>query len=345
MNPFIAYKFFIATENFKSASFKKLRKNKPMNSRGISDITLSNNRQCIGNIASYITIEAVEQSITDKEIPKCFQDSIMLMDFVSYSLYLWLDSFMVDYFLEGDLVQIANVDELNYFLRSYKKKLQRIYKKYGGECVRYLLKFDSYLNQLENDPTQKEFVKAKQMLYDDNISSTEFRDTMNQMFQERMLEKLSLEYFKHSFTKGSEYFDRNIQNGKTPKALLNLYIKFSFLNGNTSHVIKHLKESNYDLSIQYHIDEIVSRIQDLGMVTNTFIEYDGSKFVGISKVSNDDKTKIVNNLVLSRRNTDKIVDNLKQAKLDNSGYVRYSPSKVLNYIKLKKGIDSITEES
>lgn len=344
MNLFIRYNYMLTAENFKIDSLKKLRKNKPMDSQPMTDISLSRNKECIGVISKYIDYETVSECVKNGEIPECFQTLDMLTVFVSYSLYLWIDSHIMDYYIDADLLHISNVDELNYFLKCYKKKLVKIYKKYGKECVRHLLKFDKYLNQVENDKTREEFTKAKEMLYNET-STEEYREIINGMMKDQILTKISLEYFKNSIVKGYEYYEKNIRNGKTPNALLSLYLKFSFLKGDSSRVINNLKESNYESVIEYHMEALISRMQDLAMVSNTFLEHNGVEFTGISKVSNDDKTRIINRLVLKRRNTDKIVRHLKDATLDNSGHVRYSPSKVLNYMKIKKGIDSITEEN
>jgi len=347
MNIFIKHKMYSSSQNFKRLSFKKLRKNKPMNSRSVSDISLSNNRQCINLIVSGLDYDTVVDSLSNEKIPELLNGNHTLINMVAYSLYLWMDSHLVDYFLEPDTIQIADVDELNFFMKSYRKHLTKVYKKYGNNCVKHLLKHDSYLNQLDHDTSNEEFRRAKSMLYDSNMSGTEYRDAINEMYKDRLLSKLSLEHFKAKLTKGAgkSTFDQNMNTGKLPKTLIGIYMKFSFLNGDVTKTIRYFKDTEYKDIVQYHMDEIATRIQDLAMVTNRFPAFDGEQFTNIYQVDDREKTKVVNSLVLSRRNTDRVIQSLKQATEDNSGNVRYNPSKVLNYIKLKRGIDSISGET
>jgi hypothetical protein len=329
---------YSASQNFKRLSFKKLRENKPMKSRSVSGISLSNNRQCINLIVSGLDYDTVVDSLSNEKVPELLNGNHTLINMVAYSLYLWMDSHLVDYFLEPDTIQIADVDELNFFIKSYRKHLTKVYKKYGNDCVKHLLKHDSYLNQLEHDTSNEEFRRAKSMLYDSNMSVTEYRDAINEMYKDRLLSKLS---------KGADKstFDQNMNTGKLPKSLMEIYMKFSFLNGDVTKTIRYFKDTEYKDIVQYHIDEIATRIQDLAMVTNRFPAFDGEQFTNIYQVDDREKTKVLNSLVLSGRNTDRVIQSLKQATEDNSGNVRYNPSKVLNYIKLKRGIDSITRET
>lgn len=340
MNPFIRYKLFNSAYLFKTTSFRKMKKYPPIKNSGVKHISISQNRACINMISNKVnTHEKILAYIENGKIPEFLYGHDYLYNMTCHSLFLWMNSHMANYMIDPDIIQCANVDELTKYLGYYRKSLVKIYKKYADEALDHILKTSIFLNQFNNGSSHNEFNVLYNMLKENEPGSPEIENYIKGELEESALGKLKIEYIKGKLA--PESFEKSLISDKIPKSLLSIYLRFSFLNGNSSKVVNKIKDNDFSDIIDYHIDSIVERIQDFCMITNSFPVYDGARFTEISHMDVNEKTKVISRMALERSNVDNIVTKMNNAKLDSSDTVRYNANRVLNYIKLKKGIDKV----
>lgn len=341
MNPFILYRMHSNVSMFKSGTMKKIKKYKPIDNQGVKDISLVNNRECLNLIKTYFDdYDVIKGYIADRTLPDFIFGNDILITMVSHSLYLWMSSHMVNYRIDPDLVQISSLDELNKFVKMYRKVLRKVYKKYAMPAVRHLLKYDSYINQFENGSNHN-LINELRKLSTNGSSVEDIREAMNENCKNTILQKLSLEIFKGQLN--IENFKRSLKRDSITKSVIRNYLVNSFVNGNSTKTIQYFRESNFDDAIDYHMDSLITEIQDYAMVTNNLLLHDGEKFVGFYEITNDDKTRLYNQLILKKSDVRNMVSRFQRAKVVESPTVRYNPSRILNYVKLKKGADAVIE--
>jgi len=246
-------------------------------------------------------------------------------------LYEWVPEgcgsmYYNNYKLDFDMIQIATVDELNYLLKAYRKVFESLYSKYGMNLLRQHLEIDEY-NRKMIDPLDKDWNLAKDALNVYGFESDTYLDIVHSIIETKIKETVN--HFNNNYISHTQFIDR----------ILTTYKMSSYLHGYSHRIIEHLKNTMYRDVIDRHIDDIASEIRDYAMVTNRYLCYDNGKFVSVKYISNEEKTKIIRKMAIEKNASNNFIETLNVVKMYKDANVRYNPSNVLNYLKIKKVIE------
>ena len=333
MNLLIRYSLFSKTHEFKRTVLKKMKKNWPIEGMGTQAISLDMNQACLNTLSETVSIESLRKDLTAQQIPDVLDSGDLLHNMVCDSMYKWLDAHLIQYILCGDTIICSNVDEINFLLNCYRKVLTTIYKKYGHEAAKYLLKYDVfYPNVLSRQHPNKTYNVVRDIINGEReVDAEEYKRIVNEEALTDINETVTLESVKARSLKGYNSI-------KSRKKILKIYLKHSFFNNNSKALLNHLKSTNYRDVVEMHINDIMREVNNLALCNNIHFVYKNGIVVDIGTVSKKDKERAMAMAVL-QKNTIQSLRKMDSVKSERNKNLSYNPSRVINIVKLKNSID------